>query len=335
MNDTYGVTNPTIYNLIEKTGRPRRGRSNSDSIVKGLTPVPFRNEVGLRVISPEELLSLRVPVLHRETGALKGYQRPLKMVHAAKIASSIEEGKAIPAIEISLDELGEEAYITDGQHRVVGSIIARRPIAAVVTQRTYAQAHQLFADQALAKKPTTDHLVLTGTDRMAKYVQDALTNTTHPWHKMVHETNKSKLSPSTMHRLITMYGCDAIGTLTTDMVRNVSSRFDPSRADELADLIGVFGKDSKGEFSKKNNPLAFQRTNLSSLVQAAVYIFIRADDVKPKEDRDRWMSHMVDFNWVKFSYIREVKGMTEELLTHWNKKKTARRVERRIYHRYK
>lgn len=317
---------------MPEKGRRGRARKSDLPIVSGLTPAPFRNEVGYRVIAPEELLSLRIPIVHRGKEKITDYQRKLSIGHATSIAWAMLEGKDVPNIQISLDEKGD-AYCTDGQHRAVAAIIARQPIDAVVAQRSYHSAHQLFADQALAKKPTANHLILTGTDRMARYVQDALTQTNHPWHNLVHETHKQKLQPSTMHRLVTMYGCDVIGALTADKVRKVAARFDTDRADELAELIGVFGKDAHGEFRKDNNHAAFKQTNLSALCQAAVYTLIRAEDIHPGADKARWMTHMPDFNWIKFGYIRDQKAMTEQLLDHWNKKKTARRVTRRIYNR--
>lgn len=327
---------PTLFDLVSDVkmrGRDRRrGTRGQHSIIKGLKVVPFRNEVGYRVVSPEELASLHIPVIQKEEDGFEGYQRRLKISHAFNIAWALDDGQDMPVLEVSLDELGT-AYITDGQHRAIGALIARKPLRVAIRERSFAEARQMFINQTFAKRLDKSHMVLVGTDAMSEYVQDALTNAEHPWSGMVHETNTHKLTPSVMHRLVLMYGCDTIGGITAEYADRLQSRFNSKRADELADLIGVFGRNPEGFFDRRNNSLAFKQTNLSALAQTAVHVLIRADNVHPGPDRERWLRHMPLFNWTAYMHLRNVKDIVEAQLDHWNKHMTSRRVERRIYNR--
>lgn len=316
---------------VRTPGKRIRAGQTTTPISDGLTAVPFQNKVGYRVIQPEEMLSLRVPIVHQSRSAFLGYQRDaLKTVsHVWEIAWS---GKEVPCVQVTLDEEGN-AYITDGQHRVLAAIANRTPLDAVVKQRTFEQAHDLFVNQRFAKRIQQDHLVLTGTDAMSKYVQQAIVDPQHPWHDMISDRgNRDKLTPKVAHRVITMYGCDIVGSLSPEAEAKADKKFDKKRADELADLLGVFGRAPDGTFSKRNNPNAFKQTNLSALAQAAIHILIRADHIKPGPDKERWMRHMPMFNWIRYTHVRDMRSMTEELLHHWNKKLSSeRKVERRVY----
>jgi hypothetical protein len=326
---------PTIYDLLSKVpmrekGKRGRKRENAPTITQGLTPRPFKNEVGYRVIEPEELASLRVPKVQRGLGGYDGYQRTFTPTHAFNIAWAMQDGQEMENIQISLDEYGQ-AYITDGQHRVAAAVIARKPLDAVIKQRSEGQASEMFAFQTFAKKLDPSHMVKVSNDVMSAYVQDALIYNELAWSDLVHETSKKKLSPSVAHRLITMYGCNVIGSMPAQQLDRVQDQFDSKRADELADLIRVFGLKADGGFDRTLNPMAFKGANLRAIVQAAVHVFIRADEVHPKEDRERWLRHMPRFDWIKTVHTHDQKRLTELLLDHWNKQKTSRRVERVIY----
>lgn len=328
---------PTVYELatqVKERQRGKRGRAtaNTPSITKGLTPIPFENKVGYRVVSPAELASLRVPVA--TIGAtVTGYQRALKPTHAFEIAWAMQDGSPMATLDISLDEEGT-AFITDGQHRCIASIISGIPLEVVVKQRSQAQAREMFINQTFAKKLDKSHTVLVGTDPMSLYVQDALTDPNHAWHHMVGERDYHKLTPSMMHRQITSYGCNTLGSLTPALTAKVGQRFDKARADELAEILGVFGKDQSGNFSVRNHPIAYKRAHLSGITQAAVCIMIRASDVHPAADKERWMRHMPLFNWaVNAGHLSASKPISEALIDHWNKKMSARRVTRQVYNK--
>lgn len=328
------MDNPTFYVLLENTTRPRKGmrpRKSDPKVIEGYTPKPFENRVGMRIVDPEELLSLRIPILQRSPDSLEGYQRVLRINDAHAIAYAMEEGVEIQNVQVSLDEEGT-AYITDGQHRTAAAIIAHKPLDVYVKQRTYAQARALFENQKFQKPISRSHSVMIHTDRMSRYVQEALVDKRHPWHDMVHERSAIKLSPAAMHRLVTMYGCNIVGSLTPEGIESAQARFNEARADELAELIGAFGRDANGEFRRENKRVLFyKQAFLTALTQAAVMIFLRAKDIHPAEDKERWNRHMTTFNWVKFESLGGGKHMVEALLDHWNKKKTSRRVERVIY----
>ncbi len=325
----------TIFELASKykmREQGKRGRISASApfITDGLKPSPFRNEVGFRVIQPEELASLKVPTVGLTDGQIKGYQRHIKASHAFEIGWALRKGTTMPVIEVSLDEYGD-AYLTDGQHRAIGAIIARVPLEAVIKQRSYNEAREMFVNQTFAKKLDRSHMTLVGTDLMSRYVQDALTNPNHPWHGLVSESGGSKITPAAMHRLVTMYGCNTVGALTPQLIEKVATRFDVARADSMAELISVFGTDGEGKFSTKNHPFAYRASNLSALGQASVHILIRADDVHPKADRERWLRHMPRFNWAGNAHIRSSGKMVDELIFHWNKNMTSRAIERRPF----
>lgn len=328
------MSTETIYGIaskIDKRDRNQRGRTRKGfPITENLTPIPFKNEVGFRKVMPEELASLLVPTAHRTSRGYEGYQRGIKPAHAFNIAWAMEDGDEIPNIQVSLDEFGR-AYITDGQHRVLAAIIANKPLEVRVRERSAEDARKLFANQTFAKRVDKSHMVLVAEDKMALYVQDALVNTVHPWHKMVHETNSNKIQPSVMHRQVTMFGCNVIGSMTADYIDRVQTQFDIGRADDLARLLGVFGTDANGGFDRRNCPDAFRQTNLGALTQAAVHILIRADNIHPGPDRERWLRHMAQFNWAQNRDIRNQRKMVIALLDHWNKRlQPNRQVERRL-----
>src|SRR5436305_6176422 len=88
---------------------------------RNLNPKPFPMREGQVVLTPQQLLSVRVPQARIRHGSIEGYQKPFDARRARQIAKWMEANKdeymkTLPAIEISID--GNQAYATDGQHRM-------------------------------------------------------------------------------------------------------------------------------------------------------------------------------------------------------------------------
>jgi hypothetical protein len=324
---------PTIHDVASKIQRRDRKRGSrvrkSDPVITlGLKPIPFKNEIGYRIIPPEELASLRIPRARLTANKIEGYQRAISIPHVFELAWAWEDGKEMPNLQISLDEFGN-AYATDGQHRALAAIVRRQPLEAIVKQRTFQQQKNMFEGQTFAKKLSKDHMVLTGNDAMALYVQDALTNSRNPWYDMVSEKkNPHRISPAAMHRLVTMFGCNEAGAVTAQRAELVQRKFDPNAADYMAELIRVFGEGSDGSFDKASNPVPYTAKNLNVMGQACLQIFIRASEyteVHPGPDKERWRRHMTGFNWTSLQPL-EQKQATQALLDFWNKKMTSRKI---------
>src|SRR6476620_7414100 len=123
--------------------------ANAPVVTEGLMPEDMPFEEGLHLVTPEQLLSLRVNRLAIRAGEILGFQRELTVNHARNIARRLTEGDLVPPILYAIDEHGTEVF--DGQHRAVGAIISRVPIWAVGVYVTPEQRAQLFADQRRAK----------------------------------------------------------------------------------------------------------------------------------------------------------------------------------------
>src|SRR4051812_43829264 len=116
---------PTIFELASTIPQidlvTSRGGKNRPSITQGLIPVPFPTEPGYFQAMPEQLASLKVPKIE-VTDDVRGFQREKKNSQVRKIARAMLAGEEMPPLMISIFEDGE-AYVDDGQHRALASVL--------------------------------------------------------------------------------------------------------------------------------------------------------------------------------------------------------------------
>lgn len=310
---------PTIYEIGQDINKTAGGRAvpNAKSIVADLKPEPFDTRPGLRRLSPEQIISLEVPVLGRENGHFSGFQRPVIPTHARRIARHLEAGGAVPAIEVSILEDGR-ALVTDGQHRGIGAVISGTSLLAVFTRRSEEEAKALFANQGRARGVNPNVLVLAGDDPYSEYVQDACTSPDHPWGRLVGtKATDTRISPNQLYGILTTYSANRLGKAST---RAVDTTFDRHLCDQLADLFSAFG-------TKQSNPTAFRVTSLKAIAETATLVFRRGDGARA--DLERWRRHMPSFQFVHYQHLRRTVELSDALLDHWNKRLSSeRRVTR-------
>lgn len=322
------ATVPTIYDRLKdvnveganplidkKTGK------QTAKVLDGLKPRKPSVAEGLQTLTPEELLTIRIPEISYN-GRVRGYQRPFKVAHARKAAQALREGKRMPPLLLALTGRGQlEGY--DCQHRAAGAVMARVPLDVVVQRMGAEERQQLFTDQRLGLKMDPNILVMTGTGPFERYVQEAaVSQAGHPWSRLVSPGgSKSRISPNQMFSLLIRYVANRSGQgagATNTGVFN--DRWDRGLADELAPLVGCFG-------DRGTNPLAFRNRNLMAIGNAAMWVFRRQE--AHVDDRGRWLTHMPEFQFDMYRYIVTETDMTDTLLKHWNKRLSGkRRVER-------
>jgi hypothetical protein len=309
---------PTIYQLasqIQETDLTRaRGTGNrfAKPITDGLTPEPFPVVEGYRTVTPEQLATLRVPVI--EVGnEIKGFQREKVNGHVRKIARALIEGEEMPPLIISIFPDGN-AYVDDGQHRALAGIMARKPLEVVVKHRTVDQARKLFAAQGRAKSLRSDDTLLTGDSPLELYIQDALTSDTHPWSGLVTPSRSTthRMTPTTMAVVVGAFVYNALSNSVISYTRR-TEEFDEKLGAQLADMVKAFG-------NQTTNPLAFKGRTLRAVSYAAVHIFRRNPNARPG-DLERWKSHMPKFDFGKFPHLlgKETE-MALMMVEHWNKR---------------
>jgi hypothetical protein len=317
---------PTIFELASTiqqidlhspSGRRVGGGRNRAVVTKGLTPEPFPLKEGYFSVTPEQIASVRVPRV--EVGeTIKGFQRDKVNRHARKIARALIDGTELPPLMISIFPDGN-AYVDDGQHRALGSVIARRSVEVVVKHRTVDQARQLFANQSRAKKLKSDDTLLTGNSAIELYLQDAVTSDDHPWTQLVTPYAAGRgMTPTSM---VVCVGAFVFNTMTlspTYFTSQDENDFDTRLADKLARLIEVFGV-------RTTNPLAFRAKSLRAITYSAIHIFRRNPNAK-SNDEDRWIRHMPLFDFGTYPHLlnREVE-LSLALVDHWNKRLPAER----------
>lgn len=290
-------------------------------VLDGLSPHPFPAREGLHVFTPEELLSLKIDPVS-VNGSVTGYQRDLDLTHAKKIAEALVVGKPMPLIHIALDGSGD-GWIVDGQHRAVGAIIAREAIEGVVQKLDKEKQATLFYNQRNAKAVDRSVLVLAGQSVWDRYVQEAVSRNSHPWHPLVSASRKSKtkITPYAMFQLLVRYVGNLEGQAAGLKGRGLDDRWDLGLADGLAPLISCFG-------NKQTHPLAFRPGTLQAIGAAAMWVFRRNDGGHP-DDAERWQKHMPMFPFELWLHVRTQSQMTEVLLAHWNKRLAgSRKVHR-------
>ena len=133
---------PTIFELASTIPQidlaTGRGGKNRPPVTQGLIPVEFPIEEGFYEVKPEQMASLRVPKIE-VTDEVRGFQREKVNSHVRKIARALLSGDEMPPLMISIFPDGQ-AYIDDGQHRALASIVTRKPLEVVVKRRTVEQA---------------------------------------------------------------------------------------------------------------------------------------------------------------------------------------------------
>jgi hypothetical protein len=317
-------TAPTIYDRLKdvnvegsnplidkKTGK------QTAKVLDGMKPRRPSIGEGLHTLTPEELLTIRIPEISYN-GRVRGYQRPFKVQHARRAAQALREGKRLPPLLLALTGRGQlEGY--DCQHRAAGAVMARMPLDVVVQRLSAEERQQLFTDQRLALKMDPNILVMTGTGPFERYVQEAAVNQSgHPWSKLVSPGgSKTRIGPNQMFALLIRYVANRSGQgAGISNPGAFKDRWDRGLADELAPLIGCFG-------NRETNPLAFRNRNLMAIGNTAMWV-LRRHEPHP-EDRERWLAHMPEFQFDMYRYIVTETDMTDTLLKHWNKRLSGKR----------
>lgn len=308
---------PTLREILSSTGG---GKSPTAKAMKNLHMATVPRREATVLLTPEQLAGIRVPLQRIAGDQIRGYQRHLDTQKARDFAKYLETFdddsylKIVPVIEVSITD--DQLFYTDGQHRAAGAALAGKPIEAKLTKRSMAQARELFSLQRKAKSPSRTVGILNGTDELDVYIQDAVTSPgSHAWKRFVTSSNHgptdTRLSAATVETLLNAY---------MGRARDNSPRpFDPSAADELAGLLSAFG-------TKSTNKPAFRAKSLGAIARVAKVIF---RDRKPHpEDKGRWATHMLGFEFAYVEYM-PVKEITLRLKQHWNKglpRDSARRI---------
>lgn len=322
----------TLYDLlrnVQRTNESGRVSKNSPSVVDGMIPHPFdASNAGLRELTPEILLSIKIPVLDYDENlhTVDGFQRDLKVAHARRIGRAMSAGKEMPPVMISVTEDGD-AIMTDGQHRPVGAIIEGKPIKAVIEYRTREKAQELFADQKKGVDPPNDTLILSGKGFYNLYIQEAVTNPNHVWFPIAGPGAEggpgsgNKMTPYSMKYMLVAYVGNQAGTKGgVDAAEDptIQSRWDVRKADELAELVKTFG-------TKTTRSEAFTSRALRAIAVAATLIVARQGH--RKEDIERWKRHMPLFDFRPVAHLSNT-DLTDRLLDHWNKRM---KLENKVY----
>lgn len=307
---------PTLYEVL-KTVRPSGHNTKTPiSVVDDIKPFGISKAEGLTTLTPEQMLNVRIPLQRIEGDEIRGYQRHLKAQRARDFAKFLLDHAAdydriLPVIEISVS--GNQVFYTDGQHRAAGAVIARKPMRVVITKRTEDEARMLFALQVKATRPSKNVIIFNSNGPIEEYIQDAVTNDSHPWAKLITSSqsgsSKTKMSATTALSLLRIYAARSMNN-SASPTEEEQKRFKVSAADDLAVLISIFG-------TKATNPHAYTTLSLRAMTIAARRIFIDRDP--HEDDRDRWMRHMNRFAFAQYAYIRKYNDLSMKMIEHWNK----------------
>lgn len=317
---------PTIFDLASQIpyldlSVRGQGKKNRPSVAQGLVPEPFPSDKPYLFASVSQILSLRVPILEID-GGVRGFQRTKMVRHARDIARALHRGEEMPPSIISIFPDGL-AYMSEGQHRALGSVIAGVPLECVVKQRTVAEARQLFTNQTKAKNVKSDNTLLTGNSALELYIQDALTTEKHPWSDIVGiNATELRISPTSMAVIVGSYVFNSVHNGIRHYVGLPDDQWNDKYADELVRLIRPFG-------TKSTNPLAFRGVPLRAIAFAAIWIIRRNETWRGEKDFERWRSHMPKFDFAKYPHIlNREHDLGHELVKHWNKRLPEARVVR-------
>lgn len=294
-------------------------RPDSPRVTDGLRVRRAPVEEGLHTLTPEQMLSLHIQTV-TVNGNVKGYQREADLHHARRVAHAMLEGKPFPPPILAVDGHGRIS-IVDGQHRVLGAVIARLPLEVLIKRLDKPTQAELFFGQRNAKTVDPNVLVLAGTSAYARYVQEALEDNRNPWNTITsaNKSSKTRIKPYAMFQLLIRYVANT-ETGGARITPQVEERWDRGLADDLAPLIACFG-------NKQTHPLAFRPATVQAIGAAAMWVFRRGPE--HADNYERWQRHMPTFPFEEWLHIRTQRFMVGHLLDHWNKRLSAeRRVTR-------
>lgn len=314
---------PTLYEILESVNTlGYKGRGKPVTPVEGMKPKGISLKEGLTTLSPEQMLTLRIPIQRVEPGVINGYQRHLNAARAREFARWLQVNpdylRVLGTVEVSIDTDGN-AYLTDGQHRAAGAVMAKMPLRAILTRRTDDEARRLFALQAKASRPNRNVLIFDSDGIFEEYIQDAVTNVNHPWHALVTSaqqgTSKTRMSATAAYNMLRVY-VGRMGGQQMFVSAAAEERFDKDAADHLAVLMSAFG-------TRQSNPLAWSASGLRAIAASARLVF-REREPHPG-DTDRWVRHMSRFPFMQYAYLRGYTDLTEKMVAWWNKNLQAER----------
>jgi hypothetical protein len=265
---------------------------------------------GLHYISPSQALNIFVDVLHIEDGQKSGYQRKADPAHVRRVARQLREGYPFPPVLLAVEN-GNYAEAIDGQHRLLGAVMARKSAWVAAVEMTEHERQQLFAGQRKAKTVDRATLILAGDGPVEEYIQDAVTSSNHPWSRWIVPYPSSNHIPvPTAYAAIASYGMATLRTPTGTSPEYIAEHWRIKPANELADLISAFG-------TRQTNPDAFANAAFRGIVQAAIVI-VRRRGSKPA-DVARWHKRMRAFPWRDYPQLRSSMEWGDALIAWWNK----------------
>lgn len=310
---------PTIKEICDELYQldPRTGKTpfrNQTPVTKNMVIRAAPKKIGLVQITPEQALSIIVERIS-VNGKIDGYQRVQDQQQARRIAAALKRGEDIAEVSLALDK--GNVYADDGAHRLMASVIAKKPIWGVIRERSPEQRAARFTNQSKARRPGADVLALSGTSVVHRYVQAAVVarknGTEHPWAQLVGQKNTSAvMGPHLATAALTNYALAVRGSNLQRMDdERVNRAFKPEMGAELARLFLTFG-------TKSTNPLAFRPAAVRGIADAAVTII--AKQGRKKQDVERWTRHMSTFDWAGYAWVRSSRELASVLVRHWNKR---------------
>ncbi len=315
-----------IYQVNPATGKtsPR----NPKRITDGLTPASVRRvrHEGIYTLTVEEILSVEVERLSVVDGEIVGYQRDennFVLGHARAIGRAITKGRSIAPPTLALDN--GKLYAPDGQHRLVGTVIAGEPMRVVVEQLDEQERKDRFADQSLAKRPGQEVLILgrADSDPFAAYIKAAIEADIQGVHHNLGDyvamrASKTRLGVPTVYDWIAGYCLGAhrhdhhrmLLELTPDEFRK---RTDPHLMDEAAKLLTAFGpkKDVHPRFG-------YLPATVRALRDVAVQ-GVRREVEQHDKAVTRWIRLMPKMKWDAMPIqVTRRNDVRHELAKRWN-----------------
>lgn len=309
----------TIYEICKEWRVTTNGKAfkGSLSVVDGLVPAPPPAKEGYMQFTPEQAAGVIVERITFNEG-VKGYQRiSVSQRKARSVARDLKKGKKISILDLAID--GGKVFAVDGAHRLCGSVISRCPVPVVVRAMTPDQRAEVFANQRLATRPSTDNIVLAGSGLINEYIKAAINarnrGEDHPWAALIgNSATDLTISPNVAYEVMGRYCLDLIGgsgTIMKNIGDEALKRFRKADADELASLLLCCG-------TKQTNPLAFRPAAVKALADLAVLALVRRG--KRGEDIQRWRRHTPSFDWAGYAYLTHTIDIRDKLVQHWNKR---------------
>lgn len=301
-----------IYKVDEKTGKvPLR---HPTPITQGMLVKNPPIKEGLVQITPEQALGIYIERLS-VNGEIEGYQRVQALPSARQIARLLRAGGEIPEVSLALDS--GRVFADDGATRILGCIIARKPIWAVIRKRDYSARKKRFASQHMQRRISADVLALANDGIIFRYIQEAVVarknGQDHPWARIVGAKNSSiVMSPHVAVLSLTNYVLAIRGNSSMrPEEERLRSAFSADKGIQLARVLLAFG-------TKSTNPLAFRPFAIRAITDAAVMIVAR--EGYRESDVQRWERHMVSFDWSGYAWVRSSRELATQLIRHWNKR---------------